>query len=110
MHDTLADCMDKFAGGLLSEVQAGTKLEEKLAVLKAVGHWLAIKHAIMRGGHADKPPKRRGFQDDPPEAQRARALKRWDRDHGPSIEGDDSGPELQALRARLPHSPGRDQS
>ena len=94
--------------------------EDKLMAFKAVGQWVAIKHTIkagdkggdelvkyrkgLRGGHADKPPKRRGFQDDTPEQQRARIMRRWHPGaDSRSIDGD-GGPELEALRARLPKS------
>ncbi|SRR5712692_7564335 len=98
-------------------------LKTRFAVFTAVGRWVAIKHAIragdeggddlakyskrLRGGHADKPPKRRGFQDDTPEQQRARIMRRWHPGSDSSSIDGDGGPELEALKARLPKSSDR---
>jgi hypothetical protein len=118
MHDALIGSMDEFAGDLLTIAASALGLEDKLAVFKAIGQWVAIKHAIRagdeggdelaehrkrpRGARADKAPKRRGFQDDSPEQQRARIMRRWHPGSDPSSIDGDGGPELEALKARLP--------
>jgi hypothetical protein len=120
MHHTLIGRMDELASELLATAASTPGLEDKLAVVKAVGQWVAIKHAIragdgegsgsaeyrerLRGDHADKSPKRRGFQDDTPDQQRARIMRRWHPGADSSSIDGDGGPELEALRARLPKS------
>ncbi len=119
MHDTLIGRMDELASELLATAASTPGLEDKLAVVKAVGQWVAIKHAIRAGdtgergdlaenrgklrGSGSGKPKRRGFQDDTPEQQRARILRRWHPGKPASIDGD-GAPQLEALKARLPKS------
>jgi hypothetical protein len=116
--EDLTDRMDELARRLLTAVQGAARLEEKLAVLQTVGQWIAIKHEIrgrddggddlaeyrkrLRGARADKAPKRRGFQDDTPEQQRARIMRRWHPGSDSNSTDGDGGPELEALKARLP--------
>jgi hypothetical protein len=117
--DALTDRMDEFGARLLTAAEDAPDLEDKLAVFKAVGRWVAIKHAIKAGdekggglagyrktlrGGADKPPKRRGFQDHTPEQQRARVMRRWHPGSDSNSSEGDGGPELEAFKARLPKS------
>jgi hypothetical protein len=95
----LTERMDTRADRLLST--AGS-FEEELAAFEAVGRWIEIKQGL-RGG--DQKPKRRGFQDDTREQQRARVNRRWHRARDPASLDGNGGPELEALKARIPRLP-----
>jgi hypothetical protein len=107
MHDALISRVDELAGRLLTAAEGAVSLQDKIAVLKEVGVWVAIKHRVMeesrRGTQPNYARKRRGFEDDSSEVQRQRALKRWGRKS--DVEPDyEEGSELAAFRARLPRN------
>ncbi len=111
--DPLIDRMNEFAGRLLTAAEGAASLQDKIAVLKEVGGWIAIKHRLMEEGERGTRPKnggkRRGFEHDSPEQQRQRALRRWRRKSNAEPDCQE-GSQLAALRARLPRSPGENQS
>jgi hypothetical protein len=102
MADALIYGLDELAAGLLAAAHDDLSLQDKLAVLREVGAWAAIKHHIAQGAQRNAEPKpvakRRGFEDDSSEVQRQRALKRWKR---PCKTDDADGSGLLALRAMV---------
>jgi hypothetical protein len=105
-EDHLTNRLDNLAGQLLlTACEGAMSLQDRLAVLAGVGAWIAIRHHRMSDGSQEnagpKPVgKRRGFEDDSPEVQRQRALKRWNQK---SDQGQASGAGLQALREIVEH-------
>jgi hypothetical protein len=96
MNPDLHARMNALADKLLTAAETA-ELDVQLKIFAEVGRWLAIGQAPTADPAARPPAKRLGFQHDPPEVQRRRALKRWD---PKSRVKEPSG--LAAIRALIP--------
>ena len=107
----LIGVMDNFAGELLEQAKATEGLADKIAAFEKIGRWIAIKNRLEdkddESGALLTNLKAR-LRGRPihltPEHQRMAALRRWGKSDATS-EGDNGGPALEALKAKLPTAP-----
>jgi hypothetical protein len=109
----LVTSMDAFAEGLLEQAEAAEGLADKIAAFEKIGKWIAIKKRLedkedeTGASLGALKAKLRGRPIHlTSEHQRMAALRRWGKSDTLSG-GDNGGPALDALKAKLPGFKGR---
>jgi hypothetical protein len=106
----LIAAMDGFADAVLEQAKASGSLVDKLAAFGMLIKWVAVRHGRLgddeeREGAGLAALKAR-VRSSPVHLntahQRAAALARWGKKSDPSLTSGNGGPELEALRAKIP--------